>query len=109
MNVFLFTEKSTAIKKLLPCDNHKIIRKTILLGMKSEPKSELTEMDDSETKSDENLKPDKDCINECGPNEKCCVCSGQCNLEPEDQELLKSIEALVGCDNNCEVEVRIDQ
>ena len=72
--------------------------------MKSEPKSELKDMDDSDTKLEK--KPDKACINDCAPNEQCCVCSGQCNLEPEDQALLKSLDALVGCENNCEVEVR---
>lgn len=72
--------------------------------MKSEPKSELKDMDDSDTKLEK--KPDKACINDCAPNEQCCVCSGQCNLEPEDQALLKSLDALVGCENNCKVEVR---
>jgi len=107
MNILFISWKIDCHQKLLPYNNHKIIGKTILLGMKSEPKSELKDMDDSDTKSEENLKPDKNCINECGPNEQCCVCSDQCNLEPEDQELLHSLDALVGCENrgNCKVEV----
>ena len=70
--------------------------------MKSEPKSELDMEED--IKSEEDLKPDKNCINKCGPDEKCCICSGKCHLEDDEQEMLK--EKMVGCENRCEIEVR---
>ena len=70
--------------------------------MKSEPKSELEDI-----KSEED--PDKMCINECdeNENEKCCVCTGKCILERDEQEMLKG--KLVGCENRgaCEIEVRM--
>jgi len=68
--------------------------------MKSEPKSELDMEED--IKSEEDLKPDKNCINKCGPDEKCCICSGKCHLEDDEQEMLK--EKMVGCENRCEIE-----
>ena len=44
------------------------------------------------------------CINECEPNEKCCVCSGKCHLEDDEQEMLRG--KLVGCESHCEIEVK---
>lgn len=52
---------------------------------------------------------DVGCINDCRKGDKCCICSGQCQLLKAEQENMKNQEAVIGCEGTeCKVKVVIN-